>query len=78
MSERGVGGRGAQTWKAGYVNPGVAPHPVVSPRCRPTHAVFARQVHLEAFVARAFVRPQHVLTHAILADVGVKGALVNI
>lgn len=44
----------------------------------PTDAAFARQVHLVAFVAGAFVRPQHVLTHAILADVGVQSALVDI
>lgn len=44
----------------------------------PTNAAFARQVHLIAFVAGAFVRPQHVLTHAVLADFGVEGALVDI
>lgn len=44
----------------------------------PTDAVLPRQVHLEAFVACAFVGPEHVLTHAILADVGVEGTLVNI
>lgn len=48
------------------------------PSSPPTNAVFPRQVHLIAFVARAFVGPQHVLTHAILADVGVEGTLVNI
>lgn len=50
----------------------------VAPSSRPTDAVLPRQVHLKAFVARALVRPQHVLAHAILADVGVEGALVNI
>lgn len=45
---------------------------------QPTDAAFARQVHLIAFVAGAFVRPQHVLTHAVLADVGVESALVDI
>lgn len=44
----------------------------------PTDAAFARRVHLVAFVAGAFVRPQHVLTHAVLADVGVESALVDI
>lgn len=44
----------------------------------PTDAALARQVHLIAFVAGAFVRPQHVLTHAVLADVGVQSALVDI
>lgn len=47
--------------------------------CPPhTDAAFARQVHLVAFVAGAFVRPQHVLTHAVLADVGVESALVDV
>lgn len=45
---------------------------------KPTNAAFARQVHLKAFIAGAFVCPQHVLTHTILTDVRVKGALVDI
>lgn len=44
----------------------------------PTNAVFARQVHLEALVAAAFVRPQHVLAHSVVTDVWVQGAFVNI
>lgn len=50
----------------------VAPPPFL------TDAAFPRQVHLVAFVAGAFVRPQHVLTHAVLAEVGVESALVDI
>lgn len=42
------------------------------------NAVFACQVDLEAFIASAFVRPQHVLTHSILADVRVQGTFIYI
>lgn len=41
-------------------------------------AVFARQVYFKAFIACAFVCPQHVLTHPILADVRVEGTLIDI
>lgn len=40
--------------------------------------VFARQVYFKAFIAGAFVCPQHILTHSILADIRVEGTLVNI
>lgn len=41
-------------------------------------AVFASQINLKAFIACAFVCPQHVLTHSILADVRVQCTFVNI
>lgn len=44
----------------------------------PTDTIFARQVDLKTLVAGAFVCPQHVLTHAVLADFRVEGTLVNI
>lgn len=47
-------------------------------RQSPTDAAFAREVYLKAFVAGAFECPQHILTHSILADVGVQGTLINI
>lgn len=50
----------------------------ISRSISPTNTVFARQVDLKAFIAGAFVCPQHVLTHSVLADVRVEGTLVNI
>lgn len=44
----------------------------------PTNTVFPCQVYFKTFIAGAFIRPHHVLTHSILADLRVKGTLVNI
>lgn len=44
----------------------------------PTNTVFACQVYLKAFIAGAFVCPQHILAYSILADVRIKGTLVDI
>ena len=44
----------------------------------PTDTVFACEVDFKAVIAGALVRPQHVLTHSILAHLRVEGALVNI